>query len=77
MKLRSLVTGVLFLAGVCCYGMVSAADENPSLEQVYVNMPEVTAYGWGIGEDVAEVYLGKEKLELKESIPFSESGQPV
>ncbi len=40
-------------------------------------MPEVTAYGWGIGEDVAEVYLGKEKLELVENVPFSESGQPV
>ncbi len=77
MKLRCLLTGVLFTAGMCAFGMVSSADENPSLEQVYVNMPEVTAYGWGIGEDVAEVYLGKEKLELVENVPFSESGQPV
>ncbi len=77
MKLRCLLTGVLFTAGMCAFGMVSSFDENPSLEQVYVNMPEVTAYGWGIGEDVAEVYLGKEKLELVENVPFSESGQPV
>lgn len=77
MKLRYLLTGVLLTAGMCAFGMASAADENPSLEQVYVNMPEVTAYGRRIGEDVAEVYLGKEKLEMVESVSFSESGEPV
>ncbi len=77
MKLRRFFAGILCLAGLYAFGMASAADENPSLEQVYVNMPEVTAYGRGIGEDVAEVYLGKEKLELVENVPFSEAGQPV
>ena len=77
MKIRRLLAGVLLAAGILACGMVSPADEAPSLEQVYVNMPEVMAYGQGVAGDVAEANLGKEKLEYIGSTPFSQTGQSV
>lgn len=77
MRMRCFWAGVLCLAGIYGFAMVSGAEENPSLEQVYVNMPEVTVYGKGIGEDVAEAWLGKDKLEFVGCTSFAESGEPV
>lgn len=77
MKIRGFLAGALCLAGIYAFGMASAADENPSLEQVYINMPEVTVYGQGIGENVTEAWLGKERLELVGSTSFGQSGEPV
>lgn len=77
MRIRCFWAGVLCLAGIHAFGMVSGAEETPSLEQVYVNMPEVSVYGKGIGEDVAEAWLGKDKLEFVGSTSFAESGEPV
>jgi Mg-chelatase subunit ChlD/methionine-rich copper-binding protein CopC len=56
--------------------MSAWADEG-SIEQIYVNLPEVTVYSSGITADGAEAYLGNRKLTLQNEIPFEQSGQPI
>ena len=75
MKIRRLLAGVLLAAGILACGMVSPADEAPSLEQVYVNMPEVMAYGQGskpghaCSQSLACFFPAKTNLGLQSSFP--------
>ena len=57
--------------------MSSAEENEASIEQVYVNLPEVTVYETGIQEPVAEAYLGSEKLTLSAENMFSQTGEPI
>ncbi|MCI8659336.1 MAG: VWA domain-containing protein [Lachnospiraceae bacterium] len=76
------------LAAFCIGAMpVQGAEEKPAfvldgqekrLEQVYANMPEIFVCGSGISEEsIREAYLSQEKLELKHTGSFGESGEGI
>lgn len=60
-------------------GQVRDTEENVSIEQVYLNMPELTVYGYGLNRPEAqpEAYLGTEKLQMVSAMPFAESGEGI
>ena len=76
------------LAAFCIGAMpVQGAEEKPAfvldgqekrLEQGYANMPEIFVCGSGISEEsIREAYLSQEKLELKHTGSFGESGEGI
>lgn len=76
--LRALV--VLF--AICLFSFTSQAEEGKpsSIEQVYIEMPQVTVYGHNLEfeqADEQEAYLGGEKIQLSQKLKFSESGEGV
>lgn len=74
--LPALLAAAVLLAAVP-FGSVSLAAEDSSIEQVYADLPEVTVYGHGISDLAAEAYLGQEKLEVTEALPFAQTGEPI
>lgn len=58
---------------------VSFADiESPTIEQVYLNMPDVTIYSYGIDKSqTVEGFLDGEKLTLKNNEDFSSTKEGV
>ena len=54
-------------------------EDSPRLEQVYLNMPEITVYGYGLEEAGAspEAWLGDERLTPVSASSFSETGEGV
>ena len=55
-------------------------QKSPTVEQVFVNLPEVTVYGHNLRVENAnqqESYLGSEKLALSQQIDFAQSGEGV
>ena len=53
------------------------AEESPSVEQVFVNMPEVTVYGFGWPEETLEAGLGQESLVYEGTSTFFQTGEPI
>ncbi|MCI8742959.1 MAG: VWA domain-containing protein, partial [Lachnospiraceae bacterium] len=49
----------------------------PAIEQVYVNLPEVTVYGSGWPEEGMEAFLGQESLTYEGKTTFAQTGEPV
>lgn len=75
-KLKGLSAGLLVLA----MGMTALADGNADykIEQVYINMPEVTAYYRSPdAEGEVEAFLDGEQLALQEVTKFEECGEPI
>lgn len=78
---------VIRLFCVCLFSCFLAAGvraeegqtEEVSIEQIYLNMPEVTVYGQGLKQAGAqpEAYLGAEKLMTVSRTPFSQTGQGI
>lgn len=58
---------------------VRDTDENVSIEQVYLNMPEITVYGYGLNqmEKQPEAYLGNQKLQMVSAGSFAQSGEGI
>lgn len=55
-----------------------ADSESPSIEQVYLNMPDVTIYSYGIEQDKnIEGFLDGEKLTLDSNVDFRGTGEGV
>lgn len=71
------LAGALTAAGLWANVGLCFAGEPASVEQVYVNLPEVTVYGDGIQEAVLEGYLGQENLQLVSAEAFSDTAEPV
>lgn len=65
---------LLMAAGLCMFPMYSLAETESSIEQVYVNMPEITVYGQGLGTE-ASAFLGEKQLTADSQMIFSESGE--
>ena len=48
-----------------------AEVESPRIEQVYLNMPDITVYSYGIGQDQnVEGFLDGKKLSLDSKVDF-------
>ena len=57
---------------------VFGAGDDYRIEQLYINMPDVTAYYRSSqGDNKLEAYLGGEKLTLKDVENFSKTGEAV
>lgn len=76
-RLRVLLAAALITLSAGAAVMPAAAQEEASIEQVYVNLPEVTVYGTGIREGIGEAYLGEQKLENTGASVFSQKGEPI
>lgn len=74
-KIRTTLMGILLLSATVFCGAANAEGE-PSLEQVYTNMPEVKVYGTGIAGGT-EARLGQESLQFVRETTFGETGEPV
>lgn len=79
---------VIRLLGACLISCLLAmniqAEESPdgqasSIEQIYLNMPEITVYGYGLSgvNQQYEAYLGDERLPFVSNAPFSQSGEGI
>lgn len=79
---------IIRLLGVCLFSClmalgVRAEEEKPapdaSIEQVYLNMPEVTVYGQGLKDagEQPEAYLGAEQLRPVSTTVFSQTGEGI
>ena len=64
----------LVSAGLCMFPVYSLAETGSSIEQVYVNMPEITVYGQELGTE-ASAFLGEKQLTADSQMIFSESGE--
>lgn len=65
---------LLVSAGLCMFPVYSLAETGSSIEQVYVNMPEITVYGQELGTE-ASAFLGEKQLTADSQMIFSESGE--
>lgn len=71
------LAGALTAAGLWASVGLCFAEEQASVEQVYINLPEITVYGDGIQENVMEGYLGQDNLQLVSAEVFADSGEPI
>ncbi|WP_432627736.1 FHA domain-containing protein [Brotaphodocola sp.] len=71
-----LITALFLGLGIGKENLVYA-EENRSIEQVYVNLPEVTVYGNGTADGISEAYLGSQKLNLDSTEQFGQTGEAV
>ncbi|MGL5436053.1 MAG: FHA domain-containing protein [Lachnospiraceae bacterium] len=62
---------------ICLLSYSVFADEVSSVEQVYVNLPEVTVYTRNIETNQMEAALGERTLEFIKTSKFSDSGEPI
>ncbi len=76
-RLRYLLAAAVTAAGLLAGSMSSAAAGEVSVEQVYVNLPEVTVYGTGIRAGDMDSYLGQRKLTQTGAFSFAETGEPI
>lgn len=74
-KIKAVISGILL--GVLAVATAVMADADHEIEQVYINMPEVTAYYRGTSDDQPDAYLDGEKLSLTSDTVFSESKETV
>ncbi len=78
-RLRRILALLIVSLNLMCL-TVMGDQESPTVEQVFVNLPEVTVYGQNLRvEDTSkqESYLGSEKLALSQQIDFAQSGEGV
>ena len=55
-----------------------AEAESPRIEQVYLNMPDITVYSYGIGQDQnVEGFLDGKKLSLDSKVDFKSTGEGI
>ena len=55
-----------------------AEVESPRIEQVYLNMPDITVYSYGIGQDQnVEGFLDGKKLSLDSKVDFKSTGEGI
>lgn len=76
-QLKIFLAAAVIAAGLGAGAITGAAEESASIEQVYVNLPEVTLYGSGISDGITEAYLGDRKLENAGVVPFAQTGEPI
>jgi len=76
-RIKLLFAGIVLVISFSIQGMVNRAEETPSIEQVYVNLPEVTVYGSNWQEGGMEAFLGQEGLSYVGKRTFAETGEPV
>lgn len=76
-RVKLWVAGILLVIGVLAGNMGVLGEEPPSIEQVYVNLPEVTVYGTGWPAEELEAFLGQEQLSYIERTTFAETGEPI
>lgn len=76
-RIKLLMAGIFLMAGVLAGNMGVLGEEPPSIEQVYVNLPEVTVYGSGWPAEELEAFLGQEQLSYIERTTFAQTGEPI
>jgi len=75
-RIISIVIFLCILLGMT--SIVYADAESPSIEQVYLNMPDVTVYTYGIEKDQSvEGFLDGEKLTLDKNVDFDTTKEGV
>lgn len=76
---KRIISIFVFLCMILGMTSVSFADiESPTIEQVYLNMPDVTIYSYGIDKSqTVEGFLDGEKLTLKNNEDFSSTKEGV
>ena len=77
LKIRKCVTGAMLLAAVCNTAGIAYAADPASVEQVYVNLPQVDVYGSGIDTNGLSAYLGSKDLQMEKTGTFAETGTPI
>lgn len=76
-RVRFWLAGGILSIVLYMWSMMALAAETPAIEQVYVNLPEVTVYGTGWPEGELEAYLGQKGLSYNGKRSFGETGEPV
>nr|WP_294677421.1 FHA domain-containing protein [uncultured Blautia sp.] len=79
-KKKKILTGfiALMLCLICSIVPAYGAGDDYRIEQLYINMPDVTAYYRSPdGSGDLEAYLGGEKLALMDNASFAETGEAV
>lgn len=76
-RIKQLSVCVLLILSLIVRPGTGRAEEAPSIEQVFVNMPEVTVYGSGWTEGTLEASLGQEALTYEGVSNFFQTGEPV
>ena len=74
-KIKAVISSILI--GVMIVTTAVMADADHEIEQIYIDMPEVTAYYRGASENQPDAYLDGEKLSLTSDTVFSESKEAV
>ena len=75
-KIKKIIGGILI--GMLAVSTAASADADHKIEQVHINMPEVTAYYRSPAEEAQpEAYLDGEKLSLTSDSIFSDSEEGV
>ena len=76
---KRIISIFIFLCMILGMTSVSFADtESPAIEQVYLNMPDVTIYSYGIDKSqTVEGFIDGEKLTLKNNEDFSSTKEGV
>lgn len=74
--------GVCFMSCLLAMGVQAEEDgqtAEASIEQIYLNMPQITVYGQGLGEagEQVQAYLGTELLRFVSAAPFSQTGEGI
>ncbi len=75
-KIRFLTSAIVF-AGLLGFATTGYAAEEPSVEQVFVNLPEVTVFAEGIDSNGLEAFLGDRKLQTAGMAEFAATDQPI
>lgn len=75
--MRKCAVGALFLAVILGMPNVVYGEKTASIEQVYINLPELEVYGNGIDTSNVSAYLGDQKLQLEQTGIFEETGEPI
>lgn len=71
---------ILFTVNLFMLTAMAEENKTASIEQVFIDMPDITAYGNGLSsenDEVQEAYLGGEKAQLSQKLKFSESGEGI
>lgn len=78
MRWLALVLGIT-LSAAAPVRAEETGQEEPRLEQIYINMPEITVYGYGLeaAGQSPEAWLGEEQLRPVSSVPFGETGEGI
>ena len=75
-KIRFLTSAIVF-AGLLGFATTGYAAEEPSVEQVFVNLPEVTVFAEDIESNGLEAFLGDRKLQTAGMAEFAATDQPI
>lgn len=76
-RVKLWLAGLVLIISLCAQSMTAWAEEAPSIEQVFVNLPEVTVYGANWQDDGLEAFLGKDSLSYAGKTTFAQTGEAV